>query len=100
MGTYRVVISQCTPSPACNSPLSKSDVPAFTLCLSSSELVPRHPTHSHVPRRRPATRTAISTFKKVSTRRSSLRNQFIAAPHNPLLSHVGSSVSTETQSPH
>jgi hypothetical protein len=39
---------------------------------------PLHPAHSHDPRMRRATRSAIISFKKLSTRRSSLRSQFIA----------------------
>ena len=40
---------------------------------------PRHPVHSHDPRIRHATRSAIISFKKLRTRRSSLRSQFIAS---------------------
>jgi hypothetical protein len=42
---------------------------------------PRHPVHSYDPRIRPATRSAIISFKKLSTRHSSLRNQFMASIH-------------------
>ena len=43
---------------------------------------PRDPAHSHDPRRRPATRSAIISFEKLSMRLSSLRCQFIAS-HKP-----------------